>query len=65
MPSIYRRTMSKRTSEPVAVSVSEILFHLKSRVSHLSQLSIDCRHRRSKVQPSVVLAVAARELVGA
>lgn len=57
--------MSRRTGEPVAVSVSEILCHLKNKVSHLSQLSIDYRHRRSKVQPSVVLAVAARELVGA
>lgn len=57
--------MSRLTRELVAVSVSETVCHLKSMVYHLSQLSIDYRRRRSKVQSSVVLAVAALELVGA
>jgi hypothetical protein len=55
--------MSRRTGELVAVFVSEILCHLNNMVYHLSQLSIDCRRRRSKVQQSVMLAVAAHELV--
>ena len=57
--------MSRLTRELVAVSVSATVCHLKSMVYHLSQLSIDYRRRRSKVQSSVVLAVAALELVGA
>jgi hypothetical protein len=57
--------MSRQMRELVAVSVSSIVRHLKSRVYHLSQLSIDYRRRRSKVQPSVMLTVAALELVGA
>ena len=65
MPSTYRRTMSKRTGELVAVSESDIVCHLKSRVSHHSQLSIDYRRRLSKVQPSVVSEVVGLELVGA
>ncbi len=56
--------MSKRIGELVVVSVSEIVLHLKNRVSHHSQLSIDYQRRQSEVQPLVVMVMAALELVG-